>query len=269
MPLQESDDPSAGDPYDFNRSRNDRKHRSHRFLASNQYIPLYHRLPNAEVHTQLTEDWLRGEYEIPEIADRWTTGPVVQMEIVVPPSAKAGTSVPIQVVLVNNKTGHDFPTGPLDMIESWLEIKVTHSNGDILYHAGALDTGDDVLDAPLIFKSDGFDRKGELIDRHNLWDLVGAKYKRAMFPGFTDTVNFAVVCPSTAGRSTDHSSIRTGTFEVPIGDIVETDTLTVEAVLWYRKANATFLKRIYGVDTPIRSPITDVSRTTATLTIDA
>ncbi|MEW6233801.1 MAG: DUF4405 domain-containing protein [Candidatus Omnitrophota bacterium] len=268
MPLQDSQDPSSGDPSDFNRSRSDRKHRSHRFLASNQYIPLYHDLPNAELHTKLTEQWLRGEYDIPEIADRWTNGPAVQIEIAAPSSVKAGAMVPIQVILVNNKAGHDFPTGPLDMIESWLEVKVTSSTGEIAYHAGALDAGNDVLESPVIFKSIGFDRKGDLIDRHNLWDLVGAKYKRSMFPGFTDTVNLEVFCPSIAKKHAAQSPVRSAAFEMILADTVQPGYMTIEAILWYRKANAVFLRRIYGVDTPIRAPITDISRAVSELTIE-
>ncbi len=268
MPLQDSLDPSAGDPYDFNRERQDGKHRSHSFLASNQHIPLFHDLPGAERHTQLTEKWLRGEYEVPEIADRWTTGPVVLLEIAAPESVAPGDLIPVQIVLVNNKTGHDFPTGPLDMIESWLEVKIRHSDGEVLFHGGSLDSGDEVLSAPIIFKADGFDREGGPIDRHNLWDLVGAKYKRSMFPGFTDTVNLDVLCPSTAERNAIHAPRRTAKFEAPTSPSARSGSLNIEAVLWYRKANVAFLKRIYGEDTPIRTPVTAISRTEKTIVVN-
>lgn len=269
MPLQESNDPSSGDPYDFNRSRGDQKHRSHRFLASNQYIPVLHQLPDADRHVQLTEDWLRGEIDIPEIADRWVTGPVVEMEIQVPQRVKPGEEIQIQVLLVNNKTGHDFPTGPLDMIESWLELIVSDEHGVVRFHAGSIDDGGDVLESPLIFKADGFDRKGELIDRHNLWDMVGARYKRAMFPGVSDAVNISMLCPETSVKSTHSSPVRSSAFGLHIPQTSEANTLQVSAILWYRKANASFLKRIYGIDTELRSPATDISRASAMIQIDA
>ena len=41
-------------------------HRSHRTLASNQYIPELMKLPGHEKHVELTKKWLRGEIEIPE-----------------------------------------------------------------------------------------------------------------------------------------------------------------------------------------------------------
>ena len=39
MPLVDSTDPAAGDSTDYNRSADDHKHRSHRFLAANNFVP--------------------------------------------------------------------------------------------------------------------------------------------------------------------------------------------------------------------------------------
>ncbi len=39
MPLVDSTDPAAGDAADYNRSPDDRKHRSHRFIAANSMMP--------------------------------------------------------------------------------------------------------------------------------------------------------------------------------------------------------------------------------------
>ena len=77
MPLMDSRDPSRGDDLDRNRSLADGKHRSHRFLGANQFIPKVLDLPGADEHVELTRKWLRGEIEIPEIADKWRTGPAV------------------------------------------------------------------------------------------------------------------------------------------------------------------------------------------------
>ncbi len=40
MPLVDSTDPASGDVLDYNRAAGDGKHRSHRFLGANQFIPL-------------------------------------------------------------------------------------------------------------------------------------------------------------------------------------------------------------------------------------
>jgi hypothetical protein len=125
MPLADSSDPAAGDAADFNRTAGDGKHRSHRFLGANQYIPTLLDLPGAEEHVALIEQWLRGEFEIPEIADRWSDGPAVPIEIEAPASVAPGDSVDLFVRAINNKVGHDFPTGPLDIIQAWIEVEVT------------------------------------------------------------------------------------------------------------------------------------------------
>lgn len=272
MPLIEASlEPAKGDVLDYNRSAEDGKHRSHRMLAANQYIPTLQNLEGAEQQVALTEKWLRGEIEIPEIADKWTTGPVVRMKIIAPKTVLPGQDVNLQVVLTNNKTGHDFPNGPLDMIESWVEVTVTDDSGKVFYHVGDLEEKTDmVAQSPLIFKADGFDRQGKLIDRHNLWDLVGASYKRAVYPGMTDTAQVQFQCPSMArGRvsgETSQPGQRTDQFSFPATD--EANLLTVTATLWYRKANPDFLDTVYGIETKTRSPITKINEVITKIKVD-
>ncbi|NIU20111.1 MAG: hypothetical protein GWN79_13880, partial [Actinobacteria bacterium] len=50
MPLVDSTDPAPGDALDYNRTADDGKHRSHRFLAANQFMPLALELEGAEEH---------------------------------------------------------------------------------------------------------------------------------------------------------------------------------------------------------------------------
>ena len=175
-------------------------------------------------------------------------------------------------MLTNNKTGHDFPTGPLDMIESWVELKVTSPDGAVLHHSGKVDEAGYVADSTAIFKADGFDREGELIDRHNLWDLVGASYKRSLFPGVTDAIQVEFQCPSMARSrlAAEQKRLpgqRNDEFEVPIPVDSAGHQLQVTATLWYRKANPEFLDRVYGAETNMRSPITQMSQATASVRV--
>jgi hypothetical protein len=116
MPLVDSADPAAGDSTDYNRTPGDHKHRSHRFLAANSFVPALLRLDGADQHAKLTEAWLRGQIDIPEIRNKWAAGAIVKLRIDAPGRTAPGEQVPVRVVLVSNKVGHDFPTGPLDMI---------------------------------------------------------------------------------------------------------------------------------------------------------
>ncbi len=238
MPLIDSKDPARGDVLDYNRNANDNKHRSHRTLGTNQYIPVLHKLKNQELHVKLTEKWMRGEIDIPEIANKWKTGKAMEVAINAKDTAKKGQEFMMKVEILNNKAGHDFPTGPMDMIQSWIEVEVRDQANNVVFTTGNLDENGYVQGLPVIYRADAFDRKGGLIDRHNLWDLVGAKYKRSLFPGMSDNIKVPFVIPK---------DVQTG------------EKLTIQVKLQYRKANPAFLDRIYGKEKKVRTPITTIT----------
>src|SRR5262249_7343257 len=103
MPLVDSTDPAAGDSTDYNRSAADHKHRSHRFLAANIFGRGWWGLDGAANHFELTERWLHGQIEIPEIREKWAEGRVVKLRMEAPPAAVAGQTLLVRVVLVSNK----------------------------------------------------------------------------------------------------------------------------------------------------------------------
>ncbi len=262
MPLIASQDPAAGDVADPGRSPGDGQHRSHRYLAANQFIPLYHDLPGAKKHVELTKKWLRGEYEVPEIAERWTEGPAVRLRLAAPETVRPGDSVEIQTLLTNNKTGHDFPTGPLDMIESWVELTVTDEQGRTVFHTGTLDEREYLVDPQIVFKKEGYDRQGKLIDRHNLWDMVGSRYSRTLYPGFTDTTQFVFPCPGLDAASpfeTTEAGKEAGRFKVDTSEQMAGSELLVKAVLWYSKFKAPFLDATFGEKPRLRAPMTAIA----------
>ncbi len=268
MPLVASNDPASGDLHDFNRSSNDGKHRSHRFLAANQFVPRHHDLPGAETHCAMTVKWLRGEVEIPEIADRWTTGPAVRVELVTPEEVRPGDEVTIQSIVTNNKTGHDFPTGPLDMIEAWVEVNVTDEYGNIVFASARPDDRGYLVKPEIVFKAEPIDRYGKLIGKHELWNKVGSRFNRSLFPGFTDATAFTFECPAMPTdpeRNARVDSIRETAFDVPSG--FSGGELKVTATLWYCKFSAPFLDRLFGSDAKIRSEVTDIARAEAVIRV--
>ncbi len=267
MPLVDSSDPAAGDRHDPNRSPGDGKHRSHRFLAANQFVPRFHDLPGAEEHCDLTVKWLRGEYDIPEIADRWTGGPVVRLDLKVPERVRPGEQVKVQTVLTNNKTGHDFPTGPLDMIEAWVEINVTDADGQTVFSSARPDERGYVIDPEIVFKGEAIDKQGQLIGKHELWRKVGSRFNRTLFPGFTDTTEFVFECPAMPVRADQQFQLEEHdqAFELPV-DFVGTE-LRVTATLWYCKFSAPFLDRLFGAEAGMRSEVTDMSRAEAVIPV--
>ncbi|HUF08632.1 MAG TPA: hypothetical protein VMO47_04880, partial [Rhodothermales bacterium] len=255
MPLTDSFDPAAGDDLDYNRTSKDRKHRSHRFLGANQFVPELLDLPGAEEHTRLTEAWLRGEIEIPEIEGKWKAGPAVPIELVVPPEAVPGENVSVQVVITNNKPGHDFPTGPLDIIQSWIEIVVTDEAGNTVFASGQRDDRNFIQPGSFMFKAEPVDQYGNLIDRHNLWEMVGVRYRRNLFPGFSDRAEYVLLCPATTSSGDAARYPGQYNFEVPA---TSSRHLKVSARLLYRKIDQTLLNVLYGENSGITSPVTEL-----------
>jgi hypothetical protein len=238
MPLVESTDPAAGDGGDYNRSPSDRKHRSHRFIAANQLVPALLKLEGWEEHTRLTEAWLQGRIRIPEIEEKWTTGPIVTMAMEVG-AAKRPDLLPIRIVLTSNKVGHDFPTGPLDMIQSWVELHVTDQRGREIFSSGTRDLRNFISPGSFLFKAEPVDQLGNLIDRHNLWEMVGVRFRRSLFPGYSDTVEYTVAVDG-----------KTGPYRAT-------------AILQYRKVDQFLVNYMMGASSGISAPVVEIARATA------
>lgn len=193
MPLLDNDQEvssgvSEGDPAGSHPGQ----HRSHRWLAANQAIPW---LLGDEEQVALTEQWLRGEYEVPEIQDIWGDGPVVSTTVIAPESTEPGKTLEYQVVIANKKVGHEFPTGPLDLIQTWIETRVEDATGNTIFHSGWLDDENYIDPDAHYFRSFPIDEEGNIIYRHNLWDMVGTTYVRVIFPDYSEQASYEVELP--------------------------------------------------------------------------
>jgi len=261
MPLVPSNDPAAGDSMDYNRSVDDHKHRSHRFLAANSFVPAYLQLDGAEKQVKLTRDWLEGHIEIPEIRDKWADGPVVKVRIEAPSVVAPGATIPVRVVMTSNKVGHDYPTGPLDMIQSWVELRVADQNGHTIFISGQRDSRNFLPPGTFLFKAEPVDQYGNLIDRHNLWEMVGVRYRRSLFPGYSDTVEYNVICPSGGPAVPAEKVPGNREFSVPAG--ARKGRLHIDAVLHYRKIDQFLLNYVMGEKSGLTAPVVDIARATA------
>lgn len=267
MPLVESHDPAAGDALDYNRSPADRKHRSHRFIAANTIMPvaLQKQLDGWKPQLELTEKWLRGELPVPEIADKWASGPIVKLALSTPDTVAAGENIPLRVVFASNKVGHDFPTGPLDIIQSWLDITVTDSAGRPVWTSGKRDSRNFLQPGTFLFKAEPVDQHGNLIDRHNLWEMVGVRFRRALFPGYSDTVNFSIPCSGVLEHATNAPLARaeTDSLIIPSPSVpapAETGLYQITASLQYRKVDQFLLNYLFGETNQLTSPVTEIAR---------
>ena len=266
MPLVASHDPAAGDAADYNRHATDGKHRSHRFLGANQMMPIALKLEGGDEHARLTEQWLQGKLEVPEIQSKWAQGPIVKLGLQAPPTVAPGESIALRVVLASNKVGHDFPTGPLDIIQSWLEVRVTDETGREFYSSGKRDAKNFIEPGSFLFKAEPVDQHGNLIDRHNLWEMVGVRYRRSLFPGYSDTVQYSIPCPSTMAKSqrASGSDQREEKLDVPSPSAPGKCQVTV--ILQYRKIDQFLLNYLFG-ENKVTAPVTELARATATVLV--
>lgn len=268
MPLVASTDPAAGDDTDYNRTPHDGKHRSHRFIASNELMPKVLQLDGWQRQNQLTEDWLQGKQPIPEIRDKWAEGPIVRVLIEASATVAPGETIPVRVIMASNKVGHDYPTGPLDLIQSWLELTVTDDSGREIYSSGKRDEKNFIRPGTFLFKAEPVDQNGNLIDRHNLWEMVGVRFRRALFPGYSDTVQFSIPCTGVAAN--EAAAPRPGTAQVKQEQVpapVRSGPYHITAVLQYRKVDQFLLNYLFGEQNRLTSPVTEIARATATVVV--
>ncbi len=245
-------------------------HRSHRFLGANSMVPQFLDIEGWEEQVELTQQWLQGKFEIPEIADKWREGPVIEMALEVPESAAPGDKVPLRLVMTANKVGHDFPTGPLDIIQSWVEMKVYDPAGEEIFTSGVVDDSNFIAPGSFLFKAEPVDQYGNLIDRHNLWEMVGVRYRRAIFPGYSDSVEYMVDCPTAVAPGQEPARI-VGEDELRDLELQLPETVPegggeyrVVARLLYRKVDQYLINFMLGEDSGITAPVVEMNRVEAT-----
>jgi hypothetical protein len=269
MPLVDSTDPAAGDDSDYNRRPKDHRHRSHRFIASNELMPKALKLEGWKDQVELTERWLQGKQEVPEIAHKWAEGPIVKVTLDVPSAVDPGQPIPVRVIMASNKVGHDYPTGPLDLIQSWLEIRVTDEAGKEVFSSGKRDAKNFLTPGTFLFKAEPVDQNGNLVDRHNLWEMVGVRFRRSIFPGYSDTVNFSVPCTGSVATDSDSPKPEPGqTNLVQVPPPTQSGSFKVTAMLEYRKVDQFLLNYLFGEQNQLTSPVTEIDRATATVKVN-
>ncbi len=225
---------ALADPYDL-KAGLELKHRNHWFAAGNQWMPAAIGSPDAREQTARVVQWLQGKKYIPEIAHIWPKGPVLPVRIVPPQPMRPGEKAEFRAVVSNNKAGHSFPSGPLDLIRAWVEVKVTDKAGAVIFHSGEVLPDGHLEPGTFVFKGIGVNSDGQEIVRHDLWNYVGAKGKRTIFAGYSDMYEYKFAVPRDAKGP-----------------------LTITARLRYRKANQYFMDFAYP-GKHLHTPVTDLS----------
>jgi hypothetical protein len=136
------------------------------------------------------------------------------------------------------------------MIQSWVEVHVTNPDGREIFSSGTRDARNFIAPGSFLLKAEPVDQRGTLIDRHNLWEMVGVRFRRALFPGYSDTAQYEVDC-SSAGAP---RAVRPGRY-------------TVTAILQYRKVDQFLANYLMGENAGITAPVVEISRATAAVDV--
>ena len=112
--------------------------------------------------------------------------------------------------MANRKAGHNFVTGPLDFVRSWVYLVVRDAGGRVLLEQGAIDPRSlEILDASgqvhglgnardegtLVLQAMPTDEQGDLLIRHELWRSAGGTGKRVIYPNMSDAQSYRVRVP--------------------------------------------------------------------------
>ena len=98
----------------------------------------------------------------------------LQLEIV-----RVDGALEITARLRNQRIGHTFPSGPLDLQQIWLEVLVRDGEAVVL-HVGDLDADGAILGDPPRLGARELDAAGAPLERHRLFDLVSVADKRVV-----------------------------------------------------------------------------------------
>lgn len=225
---------SMADPYDVLIGLGT-KYRNHYFAAGNQFMPEVLGARDAAGQVQRVTEWLHGKRVVPEISGVWPSGPIVALRIEAPPSVSKGASLAVRVVLTNEKVGHSFPTGPLNIGRAWIEMKVRDDAGRTIFHSGELDNQNHIEAGSFILRPLSITTDGKEIMMPDLWHPNGPKFRPAIPPGHSATCDYQVKVPLNADGP-----------------------LFITARLRYRKANQFFMDAVY-THVHREASITDIS----------
>ncbi len=233
MPLLKSNDPSAD---------SNGKVRSHYWVAANTAIPWLS--GDKEMFRKtvkfLQSDKVRIKIEKPNISDairgsRYSST-TLQQDIETPFYTYLGNTVQLPVIVSNNGVGHDFPGGTIDINEVWVYFKVTDAENKTIFESGALDVDGQVDKNAYFYRSVPIDREGEIVWKHDLFNMTGESYRRTIKAGDSDVLTYEFTVPFWA--------------KSPI---------SATAIVKYRKFNITYARWALSND-KIELPIVDMAR---------
>ena len=104
----------------------------------------------------------------------------------------------LNITVSNIGVGHNFPGGTIDINEAWIEIVVTDARGETIFTSGLVGANDEVDANAYFYRSMPVDRKGKDVWRHDLFNMIGDRFRNSIPPGGADIASFQFKIPSWA-----------------------------------------------------------------------
>jgi hypothetical protein len=201
-----------------------------------------------------TAQWLQGKLPVPrfevwylrltlhnkyqayrEFLDKPGTV-LISVKIEFPAGRESAKAV---VTLKNNTLVHNFPSSPLDLMESWVEVTARDAGGKVVFRNCPVDGPQAPFGDCAVLGGVPVDADGAPVEKHHFWDARGVQNKTIIPPG--GKLSFTYNIPTPAGPARP---------------------VTVTARCMYRRYNQHINTWVYGPDAP-SFPVTELSRATA------
>jgi len=116
-------------------------------------------------------------------------------------SVRRGDTIRVDVVVRTRKIGHFFPGGTVDAYDTWLELKASDDNGQVIFWSGSVedDGKGPVEKGAHFYRSLQVDAHGNSINKRNAWATRAVVYVHLIPPGAADTVHYRLHIPETSG----------------------------------------------------------------------
>jgi hypothetical protein len=153
-------------------------------------------------------------------------------------------------------------------------VTVTDDAGKTVFASGKRDEKNFIQQGSFLFKAEPVDQQGNLIDRHNLWEMVGVRFRRALFPGYSDTVQYSIPCSGALANSSQGTPPAKpgngGKLEVPGPGVTapaQPGSYNITVALQYRKVDQFLLNFLFGETNKLTSPVTEIARASAKVVV--
>lgn len=192
MPKVPSNDPSA----DKNGMVSD-----HRFLGANTMLPT---LNGDKAFFQATKQFLQSNkvrisIEPPHRKDATTNNmpinKLVRDAAIQPFYLYKGENASVNIIVANNAVGHNFPGGTIDINQVWVALQVKDAEGQEVFVSGAIDDEHFLDPKAYNYRSLPVDRHGQIVWRHDLFNMVGKASVNVVKAGESDVIDYQFKVP--------------------------------------------------------------------------